>query len=159
MTKVINLKADLNTITENKIWGMDVVVNIISNLKLDFIWYKKNGLFPKNLIDSKQVYITHESINEIHGVGNGKPSEDLLKLLKENGNVNISQDYRTVTHRFIPKYNYGYIHEQFTCTECGKTYSTDDIISDYDDDGYIAFHLLFEGGNYSLYPLVCSGRL
>lgn len=136
MTKIINLKADLNTITENEIWGYNVIYDIPGAKKLDFIWYKKNGVFPKDFINNKQVYITHESLDEIHGVGNGAPSEELIKLLHENGNVSISQDYRTVTHRYLPKYNYGYIHEEFTCTECGKTYSTDDIISDYDDDGY-----------------------
>ena len=136
MTKIINLKADLNTITENKIWGYDVTKEIPGPLGLDFIWNKQNGNIPEKIVTDREILITHETSDLIYGVGNGKPSEDLLILLNKNGSVTLSRSSRTQTTKYIPRYNYGYIHEQFTCPECGKTYSTDDIISDYDDEGY-----------------------
>ena len=135
MTKLINLKADLSTITENEIYGHNVSVQYPGPLRLEFTWHKINGVFPEKLITEKQVYITYEDPDQIAGVGNGKPSEELIKLLKENGNLRIEQDYRTLTHEYLPRYNYDHIHEEIICPSCERSYSTEDIVSDYNDDG------------------------
>ena len=134
-TKTINLKVDLSSITENTVYGHNVTIDYPMPIKLNFIWYKINGAFPEKLINEKQVYITYEDPDEIAGGGNGNLSEESLKLLKQNGSLKIEQETRSITYRYLPRYNYDHIHEQIICPQCEISNSTEDLDYDYSHDG------------------------
>lgn len=85
-------------------------------------------------IKNREIFITQESPDALIGVGNGKPSEELFKILQENAaEFSISQSSRLITHVNIPRYSYEHIQEEFTCPTCTRTYYTDDIETDYDE--------------------------